>query len=226
MFANVFGMQIIHLFRGKKAKNEGARVVKLLKSTVWHGISSVKCPCSVAQFTHPSFGSVQLLSGNICELTWKIWTLSTTTLHKFQIKYLGKSLLKPVSATQAPMLPATSPFGPCAAAFAAQPHHEPGWQRGGNWFSASFPHWRPSSFAGMLHGRAQGSNPGALQPCYQIWNPRQKNKTYITYRARKALADKIQEIHIHDFHVYYRLWYNLGLRWNTTCNLLKNNSYG
>lgn len=28
MFANVFGMQIIHLFRGKKAKSEGTRAVE------------------------------------------------------------------------------------------------------------------------------------------------------------------------------------------------------
>lgn len=212
-FSNIFNINIFackcfwyvnnwHLQRKKKPNT---KEWELLSSIKQRGLtfSVLKCPCSVAQFTHPSFGSVQLLFEIFYELTWSIWTPPTTTSPIFQMKHL-EALLKPASAAQALLLPATSPFGPCAASSGAQPRHAPGWQEDANWSSASFPHWHPNGFAGMLQGTAQGWSAGALQ----LPNTKRQteNKTDIAYRAGKVLADKVQENHVYDFLVYYRSW--------------------
>lgn len=58
----------------------------------------------------------------------------------FPHETLGSPVKTSFSRTQALVLPAASPFSPCAAPSAVQPSHDPGWQEDANWFSASFPH--------------------------------------------------------------------------------------
>lgn len=69
------------------------------------------------------------------------------------------------SRTQALLLPAASPFSPCATPW-------PRLAGGCKLVFSQFPTLNPKRLCWHLQGRAQGRNPWALQPCDQVWNPR------------------------------------------------------
>lgn len=153
--------------RSQPWRNESCWAV--FNSAVWQTAWSqwfIKHPCSAAQFTHLLFESVQFLFVVFCEQWNNVEHLNSSSLTSgvFQRKRLGRTPLKAASAAQDPLLPASSPFGPCAAPSAVPPRHELGWREDANWFSASFPHWRPSSIAGTLQGTDKDTVLGHCSP--------------------------------------------------------------
>lgn len=113
---------------------------------------------------HPSLVWVSTIP--VCGILWTVKQRGASELLQlvFQMKRLGRTPLKAASAAQDPLLPASSPFGPCAAPSAVPPRHELGWREDANWFSASFPQWRPSSIAGTLQGKHKDTVLGHCSP--------------------------------------------------------------
>lgn len=88
------------------------------------------------------------------------------------------SPVKTSFSSTSPPAAATSPFGPCAEPSAVQSHHEPGWQEDANCSAASFPHWRPNGFAGMLQVQHKNEILGHCSPAIKSEAPDRKQGRY------------------------------------------------
>lgn len=116
---NTFSIKIfawkIYLVCKFTSSEEKSPSQAVFNSMVWHsGISGSKCPCSVAQFTHPRLCHCNYHLGHSVnsEPTWSIQTASTVISHISQVEH-WEPLSKPASAAQVLLLPAASPFSPC-----------------------------------------------------------------------------------------------------------------
>lgn len=189
-----------YLVRKFTSSEEKSPSQAVFNSMVWHsGISGSEGPCSVAQFTHPLFVSLQLPFGVFCEQWANVEDLNC--FHCNHMYFPGETLGTPVKTSfraQALLLPAASPFSPCnTLCCSATP--QPSLAGGCKLFSPSFPQWFPNGFADSARNctRMKSWGTAALQPSMKLHKE-------TTDRDGKALAGKSQENHVYSLVVYYR----------------------